>query len=93
MAKELIGIGESIHASIPRTSKIMKELHELGPNAIFPDQLVDGEDVGRDVVEGHLHEVEARDVVVGQVGVGRVPPDFADGRRQGAARLLRIYLT
>ncbi|MCK5001224.1 MAG: dihydropteroate synthase [Anaerohalosphaera sp.] len=33
MAKQLIGIGESIHASIPRTSKIMKELHELGPDA------------------------------------------------------------
>ena len=33
MGKALIGIGESIHGSIPRTGKIMKELHELGPDA------------------------------------------------------------
>ena len=33
MGKALIGIGESIHGSIPRTGKIMKQLHELGPNA------------------------------------------------------------
>ena len=33
MKTPLIGIGESIHASIPKTGKIMAELHELGPNA------------------------------------------------------------
>ena len=33
MTSPLIGIGESIHASIPKTGKIMKELHELGPDA------------------------------------------------------------
>lgn len=33
MATPLIGIGESIHASIPKTGKIMAELHELGPDA------------------------------------------------------------
>ncbi|MHC4524995.1 MAG: methylenetetrahydrofolate reductase [Planctomycetota bacterium] len=33
MKTPLIGIGESIHASIPKTGKIMIELHGLGPNA------------------------------------------------------------
>ena len=33
MKAPLIAIGESIHASIPKTGKIMRELHELGPNA------------------------------------------------------------
>ena len=33
MATPLIGIGESIHASIPKTGKIMQELHNLGPDA------------------------------------------------------------
>jgi cobalamin-dependent methionine synthase I len=33
MKKPLITIGESIHASIPKTGTIMKQLSELGPNA------------------------------------------------------------
>ncbi len=33
MKKPLITIGESIHASIPKTGMIMKQLAELGPNA------------------------------------------------------------
>ncbi|MHC4551217.1 MAG: methylenetetrahydrofolate reductase C-terminal domain-containing protein, partial [Planctomycetota bacterium] len=33
MTTPLIGIGESIHASIPKTGKVMAELHELGPDA------------------------------------------------------------
>ncbi|MCX5645402.1 MAG: methylenetetrahydrofolate reductase C-terminal domain-containing protein, partial [Phycisphaerae bacterium] len=33
MKAPFIAIGESIHASIPKTGKIMRELHELGPNA------------------------------------------------------------
>jgi cobalamin-dependent methionine synthase I len=33
MKKPLISIGESIHASIPKTGKIMKQLAELGPDA------------------------------------------------------------
>jgi cobalamin-dependent methionine synthase I len=33
MKTPLIGIGESIHASIPKTGKIMAELHGLGPDA------------------------------------------------------------
>ncbi len=33
MKTPLIGIGESIHASIPKTGKIMAELHALGPDA------------------------------------------------------------
>jgi 5-methyltetrahydrofolate corrinoid/iron sulfur protein methyltransferase len=33
MKKPLITIGESIHASIPKTGTIMKQLAELGPNA------------------------------------------------------------
>ncbi|MBM4029796.1 MAG: hypothetical protein FJ280_31015, partial [Planctomycetes bacterium] len=33
MTSPLISIGEAIHASIPKTGKIMRELHELGPNA------------------------------------------------------------
>lgn len=33
MATPLIGIGESIHASIPKTGKVMAELHALGPDA------------------------------------------------------------
>ena len=33
MTTPLIGIGESIHASIPKTGKVMAELHELGANA------------------------------------------------------------
>jgi len=33
MKKPLITIGESIHASIPKTGTIMKQLEELGPNA------------------------------------------------------------
>jgi len=33
MDSSFISIGESIHASIPKTGKIMKQLAELGPNA------------------------------------------------------------
>jgi len=33
MKAPFIAIGESIHASIPKTGKIMRELHELGPGA------------------------------------------------------------
>lgn len=33
MENPLISIGESVHASIPKTGKIMKQLAELGPNA------------------------------------------------------------
>ena len=33
MKSPLITIGESIHASIPKTSKVMKQLAELGPDA------------------------------------------------------------
>ena len=33
MKNPLISIGESIHASIPKTGKIMKQLSELGPDA------------------------------------------------------------
>ncbi len=33
MKKAIISIGESIHASIPKTAKIMKELVDLGPDA------------------------------------------------------------
>ncbi|OHB65270.1 MAG: hypothetical protein A2Y76_08745 [Planctomycetes bacterium RBG_13_60_9] len=33
MKSPLISIGEAIHASIPKTGKIMKQLHELGPDA------------------------------------------------------------
>jgi len=33
MKAPFIAIGEAIHASIPKTGKIMKELHDLGPNA------------------------------------------------------------
>ncbi|MHC4571507.1 MAG: dihydropteroate synthase [Planctomycetota bacterium] len=33
MKKPLISVGESIHASIPKTGKMMKQLTELGPDA------------------------------------------------------------
>lgn len=33
MKKSLISIGETIHASIPRTAKVMKQLAESGPDA------------------------------------------------------------
>ncbi|MHC5161296.1 MAG: methylenetetrahydrofolate reductase C-terminal domain-containing protein [Planctomycetota bacterium] len=33
MNTPLIGIGESIHASIPKTGKVMAELHAIGPDA------------------------------------------------------------
>jgi methylenetetrahydrofolate reductase (NADPH) len=33
MKAPIIAIGEAIHASIPKTGKIMKELHDLGPDA------------------------------------------------------------
>jgi len=33
MTTPLIGIGESVHASIPKTGKIMRELHALGADA------------------------------------------------------------
>ena len=33
MTNPLISIGESVHASIPKTAKIMKQLSELGPDA------------------------------------------------------------
>jgi len=33
MKRALISIGESIHASIPKTGKVMKQLAELGPDA------------------------------------------------------------
>ncbi len=33
MKTPLIGIGEAIHASIPKTGQVMRELHALGPDA------------------------------------------------------------
>jgi len=33
MKKTWIAVGESIHASIPKTGKVMKRLSELGPDA------------------------------------------------------------
>ena len=33
MKKPLIAIGESVHASIPRTGRIMKQLAQLGADA------------------------------------------------------------
>ena len=33
MTSPLVAIGEAIHASIPKTGQIMKQLHELGPEA------------------------------------------------------------
>ena len=33
MSKSFISIGESVHASIPKTGKVMAELHKLGENA------------------------------------------------------------
>jgi 5-methyltetrahydrofolate corrinoid/iron sulfur protein methyltransferase len=33
MTKKFIGIGETIHASIPRVAKVMKDLHALGDDA------------------------------------------------------------
>ncbi|MGD9109972.1 MAG: dihydropteroate synthase [Phycisphaerales bacterium] len=37
MSKSFISIGESIHASIPKTGKVMKELCELGDDAYSKD--------------------------------------------------------
>ena len=33
MKNAIITIGESIHASIPKTAKVMKQLNDKGPNA------------------------------------------------------------
>ena len=33
MKKKRIAVGESIHASIPKTGKVIKQLNELGPDA------------------------------------------------------------
>ena len=33
MTKGLIGIGESVHASIPRYGKVMRQLFQRGPGA------------------------------------------------------------
>jgi hypothetical protein len=37
MKNAIISIGEAVHASIPKTGKIMKELHDLGPDAYETD--------------------------------------------------------
>jgi len=37
MSKKFIGIGETIHASIPRVAKVMIELHALGEDAFTTD--------------------------------------------------------
>jgi len=45
MENSLIVIGESIHASIPKTGKVMKQLAELGPDAyLIESQAADGAD-------------------------------------------------
>ncbi len=41
MKKTLITIGESVHASIPRTGQAMKQLTELGPSAYLSDDSQD----------------------------------------------------
>ncbi len=46
MKNAIISIGEAVHASIPKTGKIMKELHDLGPAAY-------------DTESGPLHYVRA----------------------------------
>ncbi len=37
MPNAIISIGEAIHASIPKTGKVMKELHAMGPEAYSKD--------------------------------------------------------
>lgn len=42
MSKPLISIGEAVHASIPKTGKVMKQLASLGPDAYAtPSELLD----------------------------------------------------
>lgn len=54
MSKKLIGIGETIHASIPRIAKVMKQLHSLGDDAFT----VESEPLGiiKNIIESQATE-------------------------------------
>ncbi len=54
MNSTIINIGESIHASIPKTGEVMKQLHELGANAYAePSEQLD---YIKDLVESQADE-------------------------------------
>lgn len=54
MANRFIGIGETIHASIPRIGKVMKELHALGADAYTqPSEQLD---IIREIIESEADE-------------------------------------
>jgi methylenetetrahydrofolate reductase (NADPH) len=88
MQTPLIGIGESIHASIPKTGQVMKELHALGDDAYTKPsgQL----DYIRALIEEQADEGAAY-IAVNLDAFGESNPDQAVGMMRHYVRLVRQW--
>lgn len=83
MANVIISIGEAIHASIPKTGKIMRELHGLGANAYStPSEPLN---YVRALIEGQAEE--GADYIAVNVD------DFGEKDAQLAIDLMVCYVT
>ena len=88
MSTPLIGIGESIHASIPNTGKVMKDLHALGPDAYTkPSEQLN---YIRALVEDQADE-DARYIAVNLDAFGENDPQQAVGMMVEYTKLVRKW--
>jgi methylenetetrahydrofolate reductase (NADPH) len=88
MTKPLIGIGESIHASIPKTGQVMKDLHALGAEAYTkPSGPLD---YIRALIEEQADEGAAY-IAVNLDAFGESDPQQAVGMMEDYVRLVRRW--
>ena len=82
MAKKLISIGETLHASIPRVAKIMTELHGLGEGAFDNDS----------EPRAGIIEIIALQAKEGADFIGINVDAFGEDDMAAAAELMRKYV-
>ena len=88
MSKKFIGIGETIHASIPRVAKIMKELHALGDDAFTADSEPLG--VIKSIIESQADEGAAY-IAVNMDAFGEDDPAVSVDLMRKYVRLVRKW--
>jgi 5-methyltetrahydrofolate--homocysteine methyltransferase len=88
MKHSFISIGESVHASIPNTGKVMRELAELGPDAYIKDspQL----DYIKALIQSQVAE-GADYLEVNVDAFGETDPQVAVGMMREYVKLVRRY--
>ena len=88
MSTPLIGIGESIHASIPNTGQIMLQLHDSGPDAYTQDS--DPLNYIRALIESQADE-DASYIAVNLDAFGESDPEQAARMMMDYVRLVRKW--